>query len=299
MKNILRLLIGLPHRALWHLNRTPLRWAIKAGVSAIHWRAKAERRHIAGDRVLTAEAQARIDAFQREGYAVITDLVDDRLLHDMATASEQKMLNAKDRILHQTITHKSFWIRLLDEDMQQGRMGTDNAFVRFAIQPRVLDLMCAAFGELPLLVDVLLALSQETATKLSYSQLWHRDYDDPRTIKLFVYLTDVTNTDDGPFTFIPKQESDKFGFSLKSHMPDEKIFRIIDKKSVREMLGPRLTVFMVETSRCLHMGSRMKPGHSRLLYSAIYVSTPRVYPVKGRRFLAVPPLSPEQQLILG
>ena len=69
------------------------------------------------------------------------------------------------------------------------------------------------------------------------------------------------------------------------------MFRSVTRDSVREMKGARATVFMIETSRCLHMGSRMAPGHHRLLYTATYIQPPRIYPEPPARFRAVGPLN--------
>ncbi|NTV12180.1 MAG: hypothetical protein HGA47_15640, partial [Zoogloea sp.] len=156
--------------------------------------------------------------------------------------------------------------------------------VRFALQPAVIGVLARALGELPQLDDVLLTLSRATGKAHSYSQLWHRDHDDVRTIKLFVYLSEVADPSDGPFTFLPGPVSDRFGFALRSHREDAAIFRRAGADELKAMVAPRLSVFMVETSRCLHMGSRMAPGHERLLYTASFISVPRAYPEPPPRF---------------
>ncbi len=71
-------------------------------------------------------------------------------------------------------------------------------------QPAALRIIGDFMHDLPQLSDVVLTLSQPTPNQaLSFSQLWHLDHDDKRVCKLFIYLTDVQNTADGPFTFIP------------------------------------------------------------------------------------------------
>jgi hypothetical protein len=287
------------YRILYHINRTFLAWGIKVIASAFCWKWMAERRQVARGMVISKKIGERAEIFNRDGSVLINDLVDPDLLAEMASASEQKLSRADELISRQTLTHKSFWIRLLDEDKLDGRLASENVFVRFAIQPSILQLVTAILGDLPLLTDVLLTLSREANGKLSYSQLWHRDHDDPRTVKLFVYLTDVKGREDGPFTFLPKSISDAFGFSLHSHLPDDKVFQYVDRKAVREMIAPKLTAFMVETSRCMHMGSRMAPDRSRLLYSAIFVLPPRVYPTRVDLFRVTTPLSMEQRFALG
>jgi hypothetical protein len=130
----------------------------------------------------------------------------------------------------------------------------------------------------------LLTLSKSTGKDLSYSQLWHRDHDDTRVIKFFVYLTDVEDADDGPFTFIPRPQSDKLGFQLRSHLTDAEMATRIPLNAISQMKAPRLSAFMVDTARCLHMGSRLSPGHERLLYTATFISIPRLYPEPSPSF---------------
>jgi hypothetical protein len=98
-------------------------------------------------------------------------------------------------------------------------------------------------------------------------------------------LKRLLEPDDGPFTFLPGPDSDKVGFRLKSHLSDDQIGRWIPKSAVTTMYAPRLPAFMVNTSRCLHMGGRVAPGHERLLYTATYFSVPRLYPEPTSRFI--------------
>ncbi len=141
--------------------------------------------------------------------------------------------------------------------------------------------------ELPQLSDVLLTLSRPTENKpLSYSQLWHLDHDDKRVCKLFIYLTDVRDTADGPLTFIPAPSSKPFRNTIKSHMSDDKVFSRVDRSAVKEMVAPRLSSFIVNTARCLHMGSRILSDRTRLLYTATYIQPPRIYPEPPARFRA-------------
>ena len=71
---------------------------------------------------------------------------------------------------------------------------------------------------------------------------------------------------------------------MHSHRGDDEIFERIRRDEVQALIASRLSVFMVETSRCLHMGSRMAPGHQRLLYTATYFAAPRMFPKPPARF---------------
>jgi hypothetical protein len=271
-------------RLLWHVNRSPVAPAIKTVLRARHRGAVGERRRLlselrADPRTLEAGA-----ALARDGHASFDSIVDPAVLTALDEAGRAKLARADDAQRAQQSGHKAFWTRLLDEDKLDGRLPTDNPFVRFALQPNVLAAVGRALGELPQLDDVLLTLSRPTDAPLSYSQLWHLDHDDVRTIKVFVYLTDVADLGDGPFTFLPGPASDRFGFSVKSHRRDDAILRRARPEEIVSVTAPRLSTFAVETSRCLHMGSRVKPGHSRLLYTASYISVPRLFPEPPLRF---------------
>lgn len=269
----------LATRLTWHASRTPLVRPLKAIKRAFAGEVVRRRRRFAAALEVSPAIEARARQLNEDGYVSITDLLDSDLLNQLQAAGDQKLARAGEAAKQQVLRHKSFWVRLLDEDMIDGVLPTDNAFVAFALQPSVLQLLTRALGEVPQLDYVLLTLSNGSDAPLISSQLWHKDYDDIRTLKLFVYLTDVDNPEHGPFTFLPGHASDKVGFTRRSHRSDEKVFNgTIRRQDVREMYGARMNAFVVETSRCLHMGSRLAPGHTRLLYTATFITAPRLYP---------------------
>ncbi|SEM34137.1 hypothetical protein [Bradyrhizobium sp. OK095] len=293
--------MGLMSRALWHVNRSPLRYAVKTGVSAWHRNEKLERRRAAqGLDVSTAE-RAKAGELNRDGYAVVTELMDPSIQQEFGQAGLVRLNDIGAAEANQTSTWKKFWVRLLDAEMKDGKLSADNIFVRYAMQPAVINVVATALGEIPWLDYVLLSYSRHTGEDLASSQLWHRDHDDVRVIKLFSYLTDVEDDGDGPFTFLPRQSTDKFGYPImSSHFPDEKVFQKVPRGDVKVMKAPRLTSFMVDTAKCLHMGSRMAPGHGRLLYTATFHAFPRMYPgAKTRPFSPTPDTTPLQKLIMG
>ena len=286
-------------RALWHANRTSLKWAIKSALSIVHARDKQARRLAARAYVPDESTLATAADLRSNGYAMVDKFVDPVLLSELEQASLERVSRAEQLQKSQSMTHKSFWVRLLDQDRHDGAFDCDNVFVRFATQPGIVTLLSAYLKEVPRLTDVLLTYSLPSSAQESYSQLWHRDFDDVRTLKVFAYLTDVNDTDDGPFTFLPGPASDPIGFTLRSHLRDEALFSRVAREDVREMCGARLTTFVCETSRSMHMGSRLRSGHSRLMYTATFISAPSVYPPGNTRFSASRTLSGTERLLLA
>jgi hypothetical protein len=293
--------MGLMSRALWHVNRSPLRYAVKSGVSAWHFGEKLDRRRQAQLLTVTAAERSKAEELNQNGYAIVTELMDPVVQQRFAEAGMARLADIETAETKQTSNWKKFWVRLLDAEMKDGKLSADNVFVQYALQPAVINVVATALGEIPWLDYVLLSYSRHTGQELASSQLWHRDHDDVRVIKLFSYLTDVAEDGDGPFTFLPRQSTDKFGYPLMgSHFPDDRVFDKVPRGDVKVMKAPRLATFMVDTAKCLHMGSRMAPGHGRLLYTATFFAFPRMYPgANNRPFLATPHTSALQKMILG
>src|SRR5258708_37786479 len=62
--------MGLMSRAMWHVNRSPFRYAVKRGMSALHLGEKRKRRRQAELLAGTADGRAKAHDLNRNGYAV-------------------------------------------------------------------------------------------------------------------------------------------------------------------------------------------------------------------------------------
>jgi hypothetical protein len=62
---------------------------------------------------------------------------------------------------------------------------------------------------------------------------------------------------------------------------------------VRQITGPRLTAFLVDSTSIYHMGSRLAPGHTRCIYMASFVDPVYQRPV----FQEKEPLDPDLRLL--
>lgn len=275
-------------RIIWQLNRSPLRKLIKSTVRLANIGAVRERTALARGLRKSPDLDDVVSQLKVDGYCILTDLVDKELLQRMADRAAERLVNVESAAQHQSQTSKPFWVRLLDEEMVDGKVRISSPYIRFAIQPLVMQIVSRVLGQVPRLDYVLLTLSRYSPKSFEKSQLWHLDHDDIQVIKLFVYLTDVKDLDDGPFTFIPASKSDALGYSLNSHRSDEEVFGSgrIAASDVKSLSAPALSVFMVDTARCLHMGSRLSEGHQRLLYTATFTSAPSMFlGYKKERFI--------------
>ncbi len=268
-------------RLISFINKSSLRFLIKNLLNIFNYKVRSVRKNIMQKLAPTSRELEVVNQLNTHGYAQITDLMDHDLLNSLEANSKVHQQKSSMLEQEQINTNKDFWIRLTDQDFKNS-LNTENIFIKFALQESVLRIVSTYLGSAAFLEYALLTLSKGTNTPLKSSQLWHRDFDNVGMLKMFVYLTDVTQTEFGPFTFINKQHSLDVKTSVfNTHIEDHKIFKFISPTEITEIKGPKLTVFIVDTSRCYHMGSRLKQGFERLMYTALFIDIPSIYPWSG------------------
>ena len=147
--------------------------------------------------------------------------------------------------------------------------------VDFALSDWALSVVTDYLRVVPYLnrVDLLYSVPRPTDDRIA-SQLFHVDPEGVTQVKFFVNVFD-TDDDDGPFTFIPADESRRIIRAIRSlrrkqgkphvgRYTDEEIDAVGGSRSVISVTGPRGSGVAVDTSRCLHLGSRVRPGSFRL-----------------------------------
>jgi hypothetical protein len=137
--------------------------------------------------------------------------------------------------------------------------------LKFCSSGEIQNLLIAFFGEVPRLcaADYWLTLPAIQDARTG-SQNWHRDHEDQKLVKIFIYLTDVSE-DAGPTEYI------EGSFSGGAHdiIPPKRAFVLgdylqaadLDKHAVlrfrRVLTGPKWTVIFVNTSG-IHRGGYAK-----------------------------------------
>lgn len=161
----------------------------------------------------------------------------------------------------------------------------------FILSDAVLDAVIGYFGAVPRLAytDMWLTLPN-TKTSNYNSQLAHLDKPEVSILTLFLALSDIKK-ENGPFTFLPADLSEdivratNYRYSYYSSEGEEKAEvggRIPDdalvkfESSAKEVAvdGPKGAAAFVDTSRCVHFGSRCEIGE-RLMFVARFMPAHR------------------------
>jgi len=147
--------------------------------------------------------------------------------------------------------------------------------VDFALSDPLLSLVTNYLGTIPHLnrIDLLYSVDHGGEDAIS-SQIYHLDPEGTRQAKLFMNLRNV-GPDEGPFTFIPASETTRIVNTIKKQRPadvemaagrylDDELDSVGGLAKAISVAGPPGSAALVDTSRCLHFGSRVKPGTYRL-----------------------------------
>jgi hypothetical protein len=227
----------------------------------------------AATRNLPPDRRSKLNTLNETGYADAQSETDPALLAELDTFCQDRLALNPD--LQSKMT--AYWANLTGPEDRTA----DGILVRFALQEQVLNLATAYFGQVPYLADVDIAVSFPTGKpEWVTSQLWHRDYADSKTIKYWIYLSDVVSKEDGPFTYVPLGPSRKIKNTFfPGRVKDETIAQSVAPEEVKEIYGKRGSAFYIDTSACYHCGGRLTAGHRRVTYTATFLTRNSLYPV--------------------
>ena len=170
----------------------------------------------------------------------------------------------KDRVVNK----KYFYNILTLEDLREHPILLD-----FALSRPVTEAISGYLRQVPRLHSLGVFFSDVNDT-IEGSQLYHVDGDALTQVKCFVNAWEV-GPGGGAFTFVPKAKTSgamrKAG--LLKTLSDADVNRTVPANSHVAVTGPAGSGVFVDTSRCLHQGSRARE-HSRLVFQFQYVSRP-------------------------
>ena len=183
-----------------------------------------------------------------------------------------------------------------------GEVARCDAIMRLVLARPIIDAVSIYLGAVPLLNSVDLMVSLPNASDVG-SQLYHLDFADDRQVKLFICLEPVT-PDHGPFTFVPAGASRRIVEALdydRGRLTIEQVTAEIGESAQIAVTGGVGRAVMVDTSRCLHYGSRHN-RQPRLMLLAQYSDfhVPEQPPVRwpASEIAARLGLDPVQRMVL-
>ena len=146
--------------------------------------------------------------------------------------------------------------------------------------PQVLQIASAYIGCKPTLSSLGVRWSFPAAESKAHFQNFHRDIDDWRFLKLFIYLTDV-DEHSGPHCYV--RTSHRRGFVWRAHdYPPNEVEAAFGRDKLETVVGPRGTTFIADTLG-VHRANAPRRA-PRLILQAQY----SILPVFAFRYAPVP-----------
>lgn len=154
----------------------------------------------------------------------------------------------------------------------------DNKFVALSLRPTFYNIVNTYMGMWTKFFYFMLGLTlpMQEGEGARNSQRWHRDPEDKKMVKVFLYLNDVDETA-GPFTYIPKSH---YGGKYRRlfpqrpprgyYPPDGALEQVIGQDEMKVCTGKAGTFIFADTSG-LHKGGYAS-HNERLMYTAGYIS---------------------------
>lgn len=167
---------------------------------------------------------------------------------------------------------KKYWDRFPIFDL-------NNPFLKLTLEKKIVDI---ANGYMEMWTklkyyDLAMTLPVPEGSNAIQSQRWHRDPQEKKIIKMFIYLNDVGD-DAGPFFHILESNHDgKYGklFPQKTpegiYITEEEIRKTIPAENIKKMTGKAGTVIFCDTSG-IHKGG-YATKNERLMFTSFFTST--------------------------
>jgi len=149
------------------------------------------------------------------------------------------------------------------------------AIMEFALNRDLLSTLSDYYSFVPELCSVGLMLSTP-AEKISGSQHGHFDTKDSKHIKVVIAVEDI-HDENGPFEFIAAdssnvvREKSNGRWSYSGRFKDQSLFKVIPHSAFLKMTAAAGAGLIVDTSNCLHFGSRVERGF-RLMWFLHYAT---------------------------
>lgn len=173
--------------------------------------------------------------------------------------------------------NKPFMVKLVEKNT----LSMDSPLLRFALRRDIVASAAAYLGMVPILQFANVMFSSHAAADPAKSQLYHCDSDEAEQVKVFILCEEVT-ADNGPLTFVPARQSqvirDRVQYKYKTRLTDDAVREAADGPLEETMLtGARGTLAFLDTSRCLHYGSRFRDTSARRLVVMLQYITPMAF----------------------
>ena len=183
----------------------------------------------------------------------------------------------------ETKTKKTFLKQLWDV---APTLDPENPFVKLALEPKIVDIVNSYLGMYSIFYYLTLNITESVAPEAApiSSQRWHRDPEDKRMCKVFLYVNDV-GPGSGPFTYARgSQYGGRHGGMFPQRPPKgtypkaESVLAAIPKEDITSFTGRAGTLVFADTAGLHRSGYATEK--ERIMFTAGFCSASSVWPFR-------------------
>lgn len=221
--------------------------------------------------------------FEQDGYLYLTDLLTPEEIQDINNYLEDKKMFDGYRLDLGEFDGNNVPPETHVGNFNADVMANCPHIFKLANHPKVLSLVTQFLGCKPMINNILGWRSFVIDDKPEHPQNYHRDVDDWKLVKLFLYLTDV-DMDGGPHYYVKGSAYTNKCTEIR-RFTDKEIEREFGKKNIVPHVAPRGTVVLEDTYG-MHKGAVPKT-HDRAIVQIVYSLNPLPYsPTKPLKTVA-------------
>lgn len=239
------------------------------------------------------------------GFRKIDDL-DPELLKNAHQAARNILAKLDLEKLHKESSNKHLVTFTVKEAYDR-----NHPIMKLAIDPGIIKMVGDYIGMLPVIENIMFWYSPNKENFESSSQFYHLDAQDTRTIQMLLFVEDI-DENSGPFVLVDAASSDRLGAEVGyqktgkfKRMSDELIESKTKESERHPLLGSAGSIFIADTDRCFHYGSRKAIKPRFILAFQYYSPYAFAAPMKWWNYLPfakIPTMTtftPTERLILG
>lgn len=247
------------------------------------WLAIVRHRQVTRRRFAAAELRSPPDVLDpKVGYLVVSP--DGSWDMDGVTRQVRELADSVPTTEEQDRPDKPYLL-----DLSLDVLAPDSPLARLALHRDVVSTATSYLGMVPLLAGVTVLRSPYVVGPPTGSQLFHSDWEDVKQVKLFVHCSDVTERN-GPLTAVRADASARVKRALhyryggkEFRRADEEVLPLVEPNEVCAFDGPPGTAVFIDTSACLHYGSRVASGAADRLMVQLQFLRPTAFDLVLRR----------------
>lgn len=229
--------------------------------------------------------QAHVESLTNEGYTVLDYKLSAEKVASIVNYSEQIKCYDSYHSETEPIDHRNAPIETHVANYRREDLVKFNPILEIANDPGLLKVVQEFLGAKPTISNINMWWSFGGRKQAEHAQLFHRDLDDWRFCKLFIYLTDV-NEESGPHVYVRNTSKSPLFRKIRRYS-DAEIESTFGKDSVIRFVEPKGTAFIVDTYG-FHKGLLPKSNNRLLLqiqYSLHPIGIEKYEPIEMKNIL--------------